>query len=119
MIPPRRGRPGLVQWRHERLGVGVFLEWWWPFSLAGRLADRGIDWDPFEEGEIRGGVMCGADDQTGRWWCQDYLDIDAGALWRLGLHPDLSRCPGSSAAPLPPSHVKKILAERLALEAWQ
>jgi hypothetical protein len=70
------------------------------------------------EGEVRGGVMCGADDETGRWWCRYYLDIDAGALWRLGLHPDqpLSRI---VSRPLPPSHVKKILAERLALEAWQ
>lgn len=46
------------------------------------------------------------------------LDIDAGALWRLGLHPDqpLSRV---VSRPLPPSHVKKKLAERLARDAWQ
>ncbi|GGN30557.1 hypothetical protein FHR83_004341 [Actinoplanes campanulatus] len=62
--------------------------------------------------------MCGRDDETGRWWCRYYLDIDAGALWRLGLHPEqpLSRI---VSRPLAPSHVKKILAERLALEAWQ
>ncbi|GLW30441.1 hypothetical protein Areg01_33810 [Actinoplanes regularis] len=42
----------------------------------------------------------------------------SGALWRLGLHPDQPRSRIISR-PLPPSHVKKILAERLALEAWQ
>ncbi|GGN69167.1 hypothetical protein GCM10010112_34390 [Actinoplanes lobatus] len=62
--------------------------------------------------------MCGRNDETGRSWCRYYLDIDAGALWRLGLHPEqpLSRI---VSRPPAPSHVKKILAERAALAAWQ
>jgi hypothetical protein len=62
--------------------------------------------------------MCGRDDETGRWWCSYHLEVRASALWRLGLHPDqpLSRI---VSRPLPASYVKKILAERLALAAWQ
>jgi hypothetical protein len=62
--------------------------------------------------------MCGRNDETGRWWCTHYVYVDARALWRLGLHPDQ---PLSTivSPPLRPSHVKKILAERLALEAWR
>jgi hypothetical protein len=62
--------------------------------------------------------MCGVNRETGRWWCRSHLYVDAGALRRLGLHPDqpLSRI---VSRPLAPSHVKKILAERAALASWQ
>lgn len=43
---------------------------------------------PLADDEIRIDHMCGRDDTTGHWW--GFIDVkaDAGALRRLGLHPD-------------------------------
>jgi hypothetical protein len=61
--------------------------------------------------------MCGRD-ENGRSWCRYYTDVRADALRRLGLHPDQPLSRVVSRRP-PDSYIRKILAERLALEAWQ
>lgn len=51
------------------------------------LRDRGIDWMPFEQDEIRWGLACGIG-PDGHWHGWFDIRIQADALRRLGLHPD-------------------------------
>jgi hypothetical protein len=56
-------------------------------ALRAWLRERGIDWMPFRMEELRFDLPCGAG-HDGRWRGWAAVRVEAGALWRLGLHPE-------------------------------
>jgi hypothetical protein len=61
--------------------------------LANWLRERGIDWMPFADGEIRIDLSCGKTPAQDRWRGSCSIKISAAALRRLGLHPDQTTRP--------------------------
>ncbi|WP_432989171.1 hypothetical protein [Dactylosporangium sp. CA-233914] len=55
---------------------------------------------PFGADEVLIGLACGPDPRTGRWRGFYAVRVDAGALRRLGLHPDQPT--SKVAGPAPP-----------------
>jgi hypothetical protein len=51
------------------------------------LRERGIDWMPFRDNEVRFDLACGPG-PDGRWHGWYTIKVRADALRRLGLHPD-------------------------------
>nr|WP_256341742.1 hypothetical protein [Streptomyces sp. TLI_105] len=51
------------------------------------MRDRGVDWNPFAEDEVRVDLMCGVR-SDGHWHGTFVVRFRADALQRLGLHPD-------------------------------
>ncbi|MFJ8042039.1 hypothetical protein ACIRBX_16210 [Kitasatospora sp. NPDC096147] len=54
---------------------------------------------PFDEQDVRYDLTCGVGPDA-RWFCSRAVSVRAGALRRLGLHPDQ---PTSAAADPPPA----------------
>lgn len=54
---------------------------------------------PFEDEEIRCGLACGPDKDTGRWRGWVSVSVDGRALWRLGLHPDQPTSVANAVSP--------------------